>query len=168
MQNWELYKIFTQINSCNSLPILDLSERFWNKVNIDFVSEIEEEEFCKHNSTEFDNNQTIDLNNFDKKEKIGKGAFAKVYNVIDKKTSKIYAAKVLNNGICDFRELKILSKLHYESIMKFFCYSSRNFKGLSKSVFILELALNWSLDNILELERKGCSVPNWDETKKNS
>lgn len=84
-------------------------------MNIDFVSEIEEEESSKHISTELDNNQTIDLNNFEKKEKIGKGAFAKVYKVIDKNTSKIYAAKVLNNEICDLRELKILSKLHYES-----------------------------------------------------
>lgn len=64
------------------------------------------------------------------------------------------------------REINIISKLNYPSILKFIGFNSRNFNGKPKPTIITELSSNGSLDKIIEMERMSCGNPNWDDTKK--
>lgn len=74
----------------------------------------------------------IDLNEYNKDEKLGSGGFANVYKISNKVTQETYAAKILKKKkkyLSDedvlniIREVTILPKVEYESIIKFIGYS---------------------------------------------
>ena len=118
---------------------------------------------------------SINLENFEKKTKIGAGSFGNVYKVLEKETGTIDAAKVSKYDIneCDEstiinfeREIQIISELNFPSILKFVGYSPINFKNKLKPVVITELVTNGTLGSIIDLERKSCANHNWDDTKK--
>lgn len=117
----------------------------------------------------------IDLARFEKKKKIGKGSFGKVYKVEEKSTKQIYAAKIAIKKVdknspkemLDLsREVNIISKLEHPSILKFIGYSPVDFNNKSKPVIITELSTNGSLEQILDLERLTKKIKYWDDTKK--
>lgn len=98
-----------------------------------------------------------------------------MYKIIDKQNNTVYAAKVSKYGIDECpddtilnlsREINIISALTYQPILKFFGFCPINFKGKPKPVIITEYAINGSLDDILELERRGIVKHDWDDTKK--
>ena len=136
----------------------------------DDIIEIEIE--SKHLSIDID---SINLDQFEKQKKIGTGSFGKVYEVLNIKTGELLACKISKYPLesCSYnqiknmeREIKILSKLDYPSILKFIGYNENNKKGEPRPTFITELVPNGSLDTILELVRKGLAGDNWSDTKK--
>ena len=107
--------------------------------------------------------------------KLGSGSFAKVFIIENKTNNEQYAAKILKKQInelneeekkCLIREINILSKIKQETIIKFIGYSKFNFNNKEKPVIITEIASNGSLENILNNERKGLNLIEWDDTKK--
>ena len=73
-------------------------------------------------------------------DKIGSGGFGKVYQVKNKNTNKINAAKISLESINENKrlfqdissEVKIISKLNHPLILKFVDYGSYNFKQKHK------------------------------------
>lgn len=72
----------------------------------------------------------LNLDNYEKMDKLGKGSFGKVYRVKNIDTGDIYAAKVLYDEndfeeeeeeelIFLYHEIKILSALNHPSIIRF-------------------------------------------------
>ncbi|KAK8871844.1 hypothetical protein M9Y10_007587 [Tritrichomonas musculus] len=119
--------------------------------------------------------ESICLFNYVKQRKIGSGSFGTVYKVLDLETGNIYAAKVAKVYLTQCkdddvknleREINIISKLRHPAIMEFVGFNTSDFKGKPKPVIITEYVPNGSLEDILELSRKGCGNPNWDDTKK--
>ena len=51
----------------------------------------------------------VDLKMFEKQEKIGSGGYSKVYKVCEKKTGKIFSAKVLLNELDESRKEEFLN-----------------------------------------------------------
>ena len=118
---------------------------------------------------------SVDLYKFKKLDKIGSGQFGNIYKIIEKETEKFCAAKIskFRLDICDereiinlSREINIISQLNHPSILKYIGFNSKNFNNKPKPVIIVELASNGSLEQILNLERKGLSHHEWDDTKK--
>lgn len=119
--------------------------------------------------------KTIELINFSKLQKKGRGGFAKVYKIVDKKTNKIFVAKIFKADLYDLdirkqtlftREIEVLSRVNCSSIIKFYGYSSTNFKNQTRPVIVTEFLTNGSLSEALELERQGLSISDWNNTKK--
>ncbi|KAK8888432.1 hypothetical protein M9Y10_039502 [Tritrichomonas musculus] len=117
----------------------------------------------------------LNIDNYEKKKKIGKGSFGKVYLVEEKTTNQIYAAKIALKKIDKnsskemlniSREVNIISKLQHPSILKFIGYSPVDFHNKSKPVIITEYSSNGSLGDILELEKIKKKVKGWNSTKK--
>ena len=117
----------------------------------------------------------IDLNNYKLLEKIGHGGYGDVYQIKNKKTGEIYAAKIFFKPISAinnvekrslYRELNIMAKITHPNIVKFIGFSPVNFHGENKPVILTELASNGSLEVILNKERKGMSLKYWDDTHK--
>ena len=112
------------------------------------------------NETQSNEYHFLNLNDFILQEKVGFGSFGKVFKVKEKKTKKIFAAKIsideltessneLKNNIS--REINIISKLHHPSILEFIGYSPINFKKKMKPVIITEYASNNTLEKLIEI-----------------
>lgn len=106
---------------------------------------------------------------------IGYGAFGKVFKVREKKTKKIYAAKISIHSINEISkdtlkalisEVNIISKLHHPSILEYVGYSSTNFKNKAKPVIITEYVSNGSLHDLIEFERTSKTNNKFDSTQK--
>lgn len=117
----------------------------------------------------------LSLEDFILQNKIGTGAFGKVYKVKEKRTRNFYAAKISIKTIENsdtlkldiLREVNIISKLSHPSVLKFITYSPINFKKKSKPVIITELATNGSLEDLILMERNGSNKKiNYDDTQK--
>lgn len=115
-----------------------------------------------------DNNLLFDINQYEKKEKIGGDTYGEVFKVIDKNTNEQYAAKIslYENNPDLTREINNLAAIDHPSILKFIGYSPVNFYGEPKPVIITEFLPNNSLHRVLDDERKGLADQNWDDTKK--
>ena len=75
-------------------------------------------------SISMENDNIIDLNDFEMNSKIGKGGFAIVYKVTKKETKEIFAAKMLRNDIDSISRDEMLSILHEVNIMAKFNHPS--------------------------------------------
>ena len=62
--------------------------------------------------------------------------------------------------------MNIISQLNHPSIMKFIGFNSLNFKYKRKPTIITEYVSNGSLDKVIELERVGFGITDWNDTKK--
>ena len=117
----------------------------------------------------------LDLSKYEILLKIGQGGFGKVFQVKEKRSGKILAAKIslqsLENVSKDnirslAREVNIISKLNHPSIVKFIGYSPVDFKNKKKPVIITEFLSNGSLGDIINLEKKSLCKEEWNDTKK--
>ena len=124
-----------------------------------------------------DRNKIIDLSRFRIIRSIGSGTFGSVYLVKEKRTNKKYAAKVLKEKISSdykkdektllfYREVKLMSILNHPSIIKFYGYSSVDFKDALHPTIVSEYAQNGTLKSILDLERLSLAPKCWNETRK--
>ena len=68
------------------------------------------------------------------------------------------------NGIYLMREVTILSRIKYPSIMEFVGYSPIDFKGTFRPTIITEYMSNGSLEDVLKIEREGHSISAWNDT----
>ncbi|KAK8845714.1 hypothetical protein M9Y10_020632 [Tritrichomonas musculus] len=59
-----------------------------------------------------------------------------------------------------------MPNLNYPSIVRFIGYSQFNFKNEERPVIVTDIHENGSLKVILELERRGCEIQEWNDTKK--
>lgn len=139
----------------------------FRKISIDFKS-IEKVE-------ETDEKNFLNLSLFEKQNLIIKGEFSKIYQIKNKETNAVYAAKLLTIEINKLskneknllqKEIKILSKLNQNLFLKFIGLSISDFNKRRKPVIVTEIALNGSLYYLLNSERKGSHNPEWTDTKK--
>ena len=96
----------------------------------------------------------LDLNNFDKHKNIFTKKYNKVFEIINKKTGKIYIANILakpfelciSEKITDlFNKISLLIKFNHPSLLKIIGYSPLDFENNQNAVLIMEHAI----DNIL-------------------
>lgn len=118
-------------------------------------------------------NDYLNIDLFEKREKISSGSFGEVFKIIDKKTGEIYAAKISHITINDpksiiliVREVNINAGINHPSVIKFIGYSPNDFNHESKPVIVTQYFKNGSLLDIINLERQSRSVDGWDDTKK--
>ena len=83
-----------------------------------------------------DNNLLFDINQYEKKEKIGGDTYGEVFKVIYKNTNEQYAAKIslYEENLDLTREINNLAAIDHPSILKFIGYSPVNFYGEPKPV----------------------------------
>ena len=116
----------------------------------------------------------IDLNNYQKVQKIDEGSFGKVYKIKEKNTGEIFAAKLIyrqsfesSSGILNIeREVNNHFKLSHPSIVKFVGYSQTDFNNQPNPVIVMEYLKNNSLFYTLGKERLGDAPHDWDEKQK--
>ncbi|KAK8880401.1 hypothetical protein M9Y10_003073 [Tritrichomonas musculus] len=118
---------------------------------------------------------TINLKDYDKKSALGVGGFGEVFQVSNKKTGEIFAAKVslyplelISHSLIRNlrREIDIMSRLNHPTVLKFFGFSLTNFYDEDKPTIITEYMPTGSLADVLNLERKSISKIGWDDTRK--
>ena len=116
-------------------------------------------------------NHFLDLNKYEKKEKIGSGSFGDVFTVMNKETKIIYAAKISQNEISSelkenlvnfTREVNIISQIIYPSILQFIGFSPIDFDSKPHPVIVTEYLPIGCLEDAIDskLDSKG-----WNETK---
>lgn len=119
--------------------------------------------------------KTLDLNDFEKRERIGCGGFGYVYKINHKQTGHFFAAKIskksisenledTEDGISFRREVEIHSSLSHPSIVKFLGFSPIDFDKDFFPVIVIEYLKNDSLEQLLRIERAGFDVPFWNDT----
>lgn len=122
-------------------------------------------------------NEPLNLCKYKVQVKLDSGSFGKVYKVQNIETYEIYAAKIsklrirkLKNNpdrlLFLFREIKIMSSLNHPSIIRYIGYSPKDFDGISKPTIITEYAPNYSLKDIINFEKSGLSLSEWNSTRK--
>lgn len=99
----------------------------------------------------------IDIKNFKKGKRISKGGFGIVYQVEEKATGNLFAAKVID---CDDdeekcsqmirREISIMINANHPTIIKFIGYSKIDFLEENNITIIMELASKGSLKEVLK------------------
>lgn len=139
-----------------------------NKIDLNRIKLIEKDENEK-------NDNFLDLTKFEKQEIISKGDSCKLYKLKEIETSNVYLGqflmqaiqKITNEEVVNLvNEMKILSDMNHPSLLKFVGFSPCDFKGKQKPVIVTEYASNGSLENVLQIERFGQSIPGLDSTKK--
>ena len=103
------------------------------------------------------NQYKIDLNNYQKGKRISKGGFGIVYQVRNKETGNLYAAKIIDcgddqeqcNKLID-REVLIMMSINHPTLAKLIGYSKVDFQGESNITLIMELAPNGSLLDVIQ------------------
>lgn len=118
---------------------------------------------------------TLNLKKYTLLNKIGSGTFGEVYKIQDKKTSKIYAAKISTQSFEELpesfirnfeREVSIISKVHHPSIIKFIGSTMKNFQNEDKPIIVTDYLPNESLESVLQLSQNSRSPDQWDDTAK--
>ena len=117
----------------------------------------------------------LNINRFDKGEMIKSESTYKLYQVKHKETAQIYSAKIITIKLNKMsqheiinlsREINNLSQIKHPSILKFIGYSLTDFSGKNRPVIVTEYSSNLTISTILEQERKGKKILNWDDTQK--
>lgn len=99
----------------------------------------------------------IDIKKYKKGKKIKRGGFGSVYYVTNIETGSEYAAKVIDccddqeqlNKIFD-REVKIMMNINHPTLVKLIGYSTVDFHDEQNMTLIMELAVNGSLQDVIE------------------
>ena len=99
----------------------------------------------------------INIKEFKKISRINRGACGVIYKVQNKKTQKIYAAKVIdcndNKEQCEQisnREIEIIKLVDHPTIIKSIAYSLKDFQNENNVTIIMQLAENGSLSDVLK------------------
>lgn len=119
----------------------------------------------------------FNIDQFELLEMVGKGQFGEVYKVKEKETDQVFAAKISLLNIDEEskqsaimkdikREIDISSKVNHPAIVRFVGFSPYDFDGCFNAVLITEFLSKGSLNQLIEAERKGCSHPKWNDTRK--
>ncbi|KAK8843178.1 hypothetical protein M9Y10_025375 [Tritrichomonas musculus] len=114
---------------------------------------------------------SIDLSNYSIIQKIDSGGFGSVYSVQNKATNQEYAAKIIKTNKRDAhtkkminREIAIMMRVKHPAIVSFYGYSLTDFKGKNNVTFIMTLAKNGSLLDLLQKVQKGLLDTLYDNT----
>lgn len=106
-------------------------------------------------------NLIIDLNDFERIEKIGSGSYGKVYLVREKETNKLFAAKVLKNGFSSsenqklfFKEIIACSKIKHPAVLSLIGFNLMDFKNRPRPTLLTEYISNGSLQKLIDNESK--------------
>lgn len=99
----------------------------------------------------------IDINRYEKLKRINRGGFGFIYQVRNKETGNLYAAKVIDcgddqeqcNKMID-REVGIMMSINHPTLVKLIGYSTVDFQGEKNITLIMELATNGSLLDIIK------------------
>ena len=111
----------------------------------------------------------IDINTFEKKEKIKSGGFGMVFKVFCPNNNEYYAAKIItyvNNekqNMTD-REIEIMMNLQHPTIINFIGYSLMDFEGKFAVTIIMDLANKGSLDQLLQNSEKSLAYLDYNNT----
>lgn len=113
----------------------------------------------------------VNIEEFEKKEKISQNDVSKTYAVVDKQSGHIYSAEMSKVKIEQenenlIREVNVLSQIDHPTIQKFIGYSFVNFHNKRKPMIIKECSPKLTLKDFLKNERKGIHNPKWNATKK--
>lgn len=114
-----------------------------------------------------------DLDEYEVKKFLGKGACGEVYLVENKNTKKLYAAKISldrciskKEQIHFFAELQTFINTENPAILKFFGFNLFNFKKDPFTTLILEYLPNGDLHQLLKNCRNKNAPQGWTDTKK--
>lgn len=124
------------------------------------------------NSNDIIASKLININDYNILKKIYKEFDGNVYQIIEKKTSQIYAAKVLMIANDDeamkdfFKEIEIILKFDSPFIAKFIGYSLKDFEDNPSPVIITEFTSNGTLDEVLYKEKRSNAPDEWNGTTK--
>ncbi|KAK8841964.1 hypothetical protein M9Y10_026920 [Tritrichomonas musculus] len=111
----------------------------------------------------------LNLKEYKEGDVLGRGRFSQVVQVTQRKTGKIFAAKISLQRVSKevslniLSEINIIKQLDYPSILKFIGYSPVDFENNPKPTIVTEYSSNGSLQDIINDPSK---YPKWDETKK--
>ncbi|OHS95780.1 hypothetical protein TRFO_38079 [Tritrichomonas foetus] len=115
-------------------------------------------------------NAIIDLNEYEKKEKLSFGTFGDVYSVYHKESHEEFAAKVskypLSNNSTDLREINILCQLKHPSIVNMKGFSFTNFEHENCITILMELMQHGSLQKLLDEEQNGNLKLDYNNTQR--
>ncbi|KAK8888320.1 hypothetical protein M9Y10_039386 [Tritrichomonas musculus] len=111
---------------------------------------------------------TVHIEDYEKQKMIYNTDSFKIYEVIEKKSKKIFLAKTFENldDISLEINTQLILKNSKSSFLKFIGCSPFNFKKEPKPVIIYENASNGSLQNLLEISNKNDKIQGWTDTKK--
>lgn len=99
----------------------------------------------------------------------------KIYQIIEKETNSIFSAQISMIKICQItkdikndlvHEIEVLLKIYHRSLLKFIGFSPIDFKNSKNPVIVTEAISNGTLDEIIQIERNGIKIPEWDDIKK--
>ena len=152
------------------------SQEIFKDVNVNVFSKFLDSTYPKLKRTisRMEKKFYANLNDYEKQELIGKGAFGEVYILKNKKSKDIYAGKICINTMKEGsheatnlkREIKIISQTDHPTIIKFIGFSPINFQKEAKPVIITEYLPNGSLDKIIDSTINSLAPEQWDDTKK--
>ena len=121
----------------------------------------------------------LDLNNYEKQNNIYISKYYGFYQVKEKSTGKIYAAKILDTerkdeykyGLstprkCFNNQVKYLSQVDHPSIIHLEGYSPCDFENNDNPLMIMEYCSNGTLSDLFKNERNQNPTEGWDSTKK--
>lgn len=115
----------------------------------------------------------VDIKRFKKGKRVQKGGFGIVYQVEEKETGIIYAAKIIDCGddeqACNTiieREVGIMTLAKHPTIVKFIGYSKLDFHDENNVVIIMELAKNGSLSNVIKSIQENNGPKDYSNTSK--
>lgn len=116
---------------------------------------------------------SLNLKDFDKLNKVGRGTLGDVFLLKSKNGGEIYAGKFTINSISDTnaihdltQEINMISNINYPSIVKIIGLSQINYEKKHNPVVVTEYLPNGSLDNIINLAIHGNAPERWDDTQK--
>lgn len=118
----------------------------------------------------------IELNAYDKLEKIGEGNFGYVFKIRHKESNEKFAAKISKTEInyetsptileALNKEINNISKLNHRTIVEFIGFNEKNFENEFKPTIVTEYLKNDSLQTLIDNQLSGRTPDNWTETKK--
>lgn len=116
--------------------------------------------------------EILDLQQYERLERISKNSNYDLYKVRQIETEKIYIAKISNTSIEDESSNPFLKEINngiqYDipSVIKYIGYSPVNFENKKRPVIILEYCSNGTLEKIIDLENNSKTVKGWNDTKR--